>query len=89
MDLLKKAWKTSCDDLELTEDDLYACLYAFQSTETLINIAVRFLSSFTDLPKPHSQIAQLSQSNDITSTSSNIKNAAGRINTTLLSDVGR
>lgn len=29
MDLLKKAWKTSCDDLELTEDDLYACLYAF------------------------------------------------------------
>lgn len=28
MDLLKKAWNISCDDLELT-DDLYACLYAF------------------------------------------------------------
>lgn len=87
MDLLKTAWKTSCDDLELTEDYLYADLYAFQSTETLNSIAVRFLS-FTDLPKPHSQMAQLSESNDITSISGNI-NAAGRINTALLSEVGR
>lgn len=29
MDLLKEAQKTSHDDLELTEDDLHACLYAF------------------------------------------------------------
>lgn len=89
MDLLKKVWKRSCDDLELTEDYLYAGLYTFQSTETLRIIAVRFLSSFTDLPKPHSQMAQLSESNDITSISGNIKTAAGRINTALLSEVGR
>lgn len=79
----------SCDNLELTEDYLYAWLYGFQSTETLKIIAVRFLSSFTDLPKPHSQTAQLSKSNDITSISANIKNTAGRINTALLSEVGR
>lgn len=29
MDLLKKARKASCDDLELIEDYLYAGLYAF------------------------------------------------------------
>lgn len=29
MDLLKKACKTFCDDLQLTEDDLYACLCSF------------------------------------------------------------
>lgn len=68
MDLLKKACKTSQDDLQLAENDLYACLCSFQSTKTLISITVKILSSFTDLPKPQFQIAQVSKSNDITST---------------------
>lgn len=68
MDLLKKACKTSQDDLQLAENDLYACLCSFKSTKTLISITVKILSSFTDLPKPQFQIAQVSKSNDITST---------------------